>query len=174
MPIRHLRLAHGLAEMAFPPLFGWDIPGRAFWHATGFDEALMKARRRSRLEKVFTVNEKRELWKLKVSDIHLDRVDFRAANLAGASFERVSLADSDFTGADLRETIFLDCDLRRAAFQGATFGMNKFGGSWFTGATGLSRDDRSHIEASGGHFLQKIPAKLASSRRPAARKSRPR
>lgn len=119
----------------------------------------MRIQEGPRLEKIFTKSEKAELWTLKVSHIRLDKVDFRAANLSGASFERVSLTGCDFTGADLQKTSFLRCDLRRACFEGARFGKNRFDGSWFTGASGLSAEERAYVVTSGGQFLRPVGKK---------------
>lgn len=124
----------------------------------------------ARFEKIFTRREKADLWMLKVSHIRLDKVDFQAANLSGASFEHVSLAGCDFTGADLRGTTFLECDLRRACFEGVRFGKNRFDESWLTGATGLTAGDRAYVVTCGGQFLKQVGKKAVRAPRAGSRK----
>lgn len=136
----------------------------------------MRDQGNARLEKIFTKSEKAELWKLNVNRVRLDRVDFRSANLSGASFEHVTLAGCDFTGADLQETVFLECDLRCACFEGVRFGKNRFDGSGLAGATGLTPEDRLYIVSVGGQFGRSLtePArrKRAGSRKGKAVKRR--
>jgi uncharacterized protein YjbI with pentapeptide repeats len=83
----------------------------------------------------------------------LNRVDFSMANLRLARFVHVSLQGSDFSSADLRGAVFVDCDLRGAVFQRTRLADNRFDGSWFVGARGLSVAQQQYVRTRGGLFL---------------------
>jgi uncharacterized protein YjbI with pentapeptide repeats len=83
----------------------------------------------------------------------LSRVDFSMANLRLARFVHVSLQGCDFSLADLRSATFVACDLRGATFTQTRFEDNRFDGSWFVGARGLSSAQRGYVRARGGLFL---------------------
>jgi hypothetical protein len=75
------------------------------------------------------------------------------ANLRLARFVHVSLQGCDFSLADLRSATFVACDLRGATFTQTRFEDNRFDGSWFVGARGLSSAQRGYVRARGGLFL---------------------
>lgn len=83
----------------------------------------------------------------------LSRVDFSMANLRLARFVHVSLQGCDFSLTDLRSAVFLGCDLRGATFSQTRFADNRFDGSWFVGARGLSTEQQRYVRARGGLFL---------------------
>jgi uncharacterized protein YjbI with pentapeptide repeats len=83
----------------------------------------------------------------------LSRVDFSMANLRLARFVHVSLQGCDFAQADLRGAVFVACDLRGAVFGQTRLADNRFDGSWFIGARGLSRAQQRYVRARGGQFL---------------------
>jgi hypothetical protein len=105
--------------------------------------------------KIFTERERKTLLVGHVfQGADLDGVDFSGADLRAARFENTSLRDCDFSATHLLDTHFLGCDLRGARFTGAKLEHNRFDKSWFLGATGLSKGQRTYIEEHGGSFLR--------------------
>ncbi len=112
--------------------------------------------------KVFTEGEKKALLVGHVfRGANLDGVDFSGSDLRAARFESTSLRNCDFSATHLFDAHFVDCDLRGASFRGAKLERNRFDGSWFLGATGLSASQRAYIEAQGGSFLRVMDGRTA-------------
>ncbi len=103
--------------------------------------------------RVFSEDEKRELGEQVFHAVSLDCVDFAGADLRRTRFDTVSLRGCDFRLADLRGAEFVNCDLREASLNQAELGDNRFDGSWFAGATGLSVDQTRYIATCGGSFV---------------------
>jgi uncharacterized protein YjbI with pentapeptide repeats len=83
----------------------------------------------------------------------LDRVDFSMANLRLARFVHVSLQGCDFSLVDLRGAEFIACDLRGAVFHRTRLEDNRFDGSWFVSARGLSVAQQQYVCTRGGLLL---------------------
>ena len=96
--------------------------------------------------RVFSEDEKRELGDQVFRAVSLD------CDLRRTRFDSVSLRGCDFRQADLRGAEFVNCDLREASLHQAELGDNRFDGSWFAGATGLSVEQTRCIVRCGGSF----------------------
>ena len=107
--------------------------------------------------RVFSVHEKQELSDQIFQEVSLDRVDFSGADLRGARFDTVSLRGCDFRQADLRGAEFVDCDLRDASLHESLLGDNRFAGSWFASATGLTVEQIRYVYRCGGSFAAWSP-----------------
>ena len=103
--------------------------------------------------RVFSCAEKQELGGQVFRAVSLDQVDFSGADLRLARFDSVSLRSCDFRRADLRGAEFVNCDLRQASLDEVELGDNRFDGSWFAGATGLSVDATRYVVSHGGSFV---------------------
>jgi len=117
--------------------------------------------------KIFTDGEKKAVLVGHVfPGADLDEVDFSGADLRAARFENTSLRNCDFSATHLLDTQFLGCDLRGACFSGAKFEHNRFDGSLFLGATGLSASLRTYIDERGGSFLRVMDGRTSARELP--------
>jgi uncharacterized protein YjbI with pentapeptide repeats len=115
--------------------------------------------------KIFTAAEKRrDLVRCSFRRLELDGVDLSGANLGEATFEEVSLRGCDLRKADLRGAVFLRCDLRGALLDGTFLGGNRFHGSCFAGATGLSEEQTAYVARHGGSLAEWTPEEGAHLR----------
>jgi hypothetical protein len=102
---------------------------------------------------ILTTSEKHELSDRFVREAVLDQVDLSGADFRGSHLEVVSLRGCTLRGADLRGAVLLRCDLREADLRDVMLGRNRFDGSWFAGASGLTDDQIQDISRCGGTFV---------------------
>lgn len=103
-------------------------------------------------ERVLTGEEKASLRGELFVDRELIGMDFSGADFRDALFEKTRLVQCSLAGADLRGASFKLCDLSAVDLAEAIFGDNRFDGTTFVDAMGLSASTRAMIEQGGGTF----------------------